>query len=399
MKLSYHDAAIILAHLRTFGPRHFSAAHERLGPDLADLFHWTREQLSNELGLTESAAAQTLDWESSVDLPKIYGLLARLDVDFVARGESGYPPLLEATQDAPIGLFRRGPLASLGRTISIVGSRDCTSYGEEVAYGLASSLARAGFTIISGLARGIDLAAHTAALSVGGRTAAILGCGVDIIYPLENADLFDRIRRGGSLLSEFPCGTGATRQNFPIRNRIISGIAEAIVVVESRSTGGSILSANCAFRQGRRVFAVPGKIDRETSHGCHDLIRRGAVLVRSVEDILEELSAMEGQELFAPGHSSIPGDGNLGRSEGRATSARERTTRRPRKSGPRYRNRDDLSTQQRTILRWLEDGEEASVEAIAAGVGLPTLEVAEILQYLKIEGLVVENLAGNFSLI
>lgn len=396
MTLSYHDAAIILVHLKSFGPKHFSYALQRLGPNLADLFNWPPKQLVADLRLSEEMAATIHSWAHFVNLPKIYECLARLRVDFLARGEKDYPPLLETLQDPPIGLFQSGTMRSLGRAISIVGSRDCTAYGEKIAHGLATELAAAGFTIISGLARGIDLVAHRGALEGGGRTAAVLGCGVDVVYPLENRDAFEAIRQRGCLLSEFPCGTQASRQNFPIRNRIISGISEAIIVVESRSTGGSILSANCAFKQGRKVFAVPGKIDRETSRGCHDLIRQGAILVRSVDDILSELSRPDGMDLFDLPAGDRPQVPPTTTKMGRSTKQKSQAslTMAAAKAADR-----SLSADQVAILRWLEDRDGAAVEDLAAGLNFPPLKVAEDLQLLKIEGLVREDLAGNFSLL
>jgi DNA processing protein len=162
-------------------------------------------------------------------------------------------------------------------------------YGIAVAKKLAGDLARLGFWIVSGGARGIDLAAHEGALDVGGKTAVVLGCGIDIIYPPEHLDLFRRIAGQGAVLSEFPLGRGADRQTFPMRNRLIAGMSRATVVIESDVNGGSMITARQAIDDGREVFAVPGRIDQVSSRGCHKLIREGeAKLLTGVEDILEE---------------------------------------------------------------------------------------------------------------
>jgi DNA processing protein len=158
-----------------------------------------------------------------------------------------------------------------------------------------AELARLGFCVTSGLARGIDTAAHEGALSVGGKTAAVLGTGIDIIYPPENLALYRRIEaEGGAILSEFPLGRRADRQSFAMRNRIVAGMSEAVVVIESDVDGGAMITARFAGEQGRLIFAMPGRIDQNTSAGCHQLIRDGATLLTSVDDILNELNYLDG---------------------------------------------------------------------------------------------------------
>ena len=191
-------------------------------------------------------------------------------------------------------LHRKGGYLFEQPCIAVVGSRRTTLYGQSVAKKLGSDLARLGFCVVSGLARGIDTAAHEGALSVGGKTAAVLGCGIDIVYPPENLDLYRRIVETGAVLSEFPFGRKADKQTFPMRNRVVAGISEAVVVVESDVQGGAMITARFAGEQGRLIYAVPGRIDQPTSHGCHQLIRDGATLFTGIDDILNELNYLDG---------------------------------------------------------------------------------------------------------
>jgi len=201
-----------------------------------------------------------------------------------------YPDLLRGLDDRPDALYVAGDLDALHLpAIAIVGSRNPTRGGLECAHDFARHLARAGFTIVSGLAQGIDTAAHRGAIDGGGRTIAVLGHGIDIVYPDANRDLADTIVGHGALVSEFPLGTPPRRQNFPARNRIISGLSIGTLVVEAARRSGSLITARLAGEQGREVFAIPGSIHNPLAKGCHQLIRQGAKLVDSVDDIVAEL--------------------------------------------------------------------------------------------------------------
>lgn len=216
-------------------------------------------------------------------------------VDFITTRDAVYPRLLKEIYDPPIGLYRKGQYDFKHPCVAIVGSRETTLYGQTVAKKFGAELARLGFCVVSGLARGIDTAAHEGALSVGGKTVAVLGTGLDIIYPPENLGLYRRIEAGGgAILSEFPLGRRADRQSFAMRNRIVAGMSEATIVVESDVDGGSMITARFAGEHGRLIFAVPGRIDQKTSAGCHQLIRDGATLLTSVDDLLSELSYLDG---------------------------------------------------------------------------------------------------------
>jgi DNA processing protein len=214
----------------------------------------------------------------------------RLGIDAVAWGDPAYPALLAPIPDAPLVLWLKGNASVLAQpSVAIVGSRAATPYGLEAASRLAGDLAAAGALVVSGLARGVDSAAHRGALQAGGQTAAVLGSGVDVVYPPEHQTLAETIVGRGVLVSELPPGTPPRAFHFPARNRIISGLSLAVVVVEAAEKSGSLITAGCALDQGRAVLAVPGNILSGRHRGCHALIRDGAAVVESAEDVLAEL--------------------------------------------------------------------------------------------------------------
>lgn len=202
-----------------------------------------------------------------------------------------YPDLLKKIHDPPVVLYVKGnPEVLSCRGLGIVGSRASTVYGRSVAEQMAKNLASQGFTIISGLALGIDTAAHAGALAAEGKTVAVLGCGLDIVYPPSNRNLYEQITSAGAVVSEYPLGTKPDSFRFPARNRIISGMSLGIVVVEAAKRSGSLITASHALEQGREVFAVPGRIDSVKSAGTHTLLQQGAKLVQNINDIIEEFS-------------------------------------------------------------------------------------------------------------
>ncbi len=211
----------------------------------------------------------------------------------LVRGSKDYPPLLMELRDAPDTLYAVGDPDTLHLpAIAIVGSRNPTSGGRDNAFHFARHLAATGFVIVSGLAEGIDAAAHEGALAVGGRTVAVLGHGLDQIYPASNGALAERILKDGALVSEYSVGTPPRRGHFPQRNRIISGLCLGTLVVEAARRSGSLITARTAGEQGREVFAIPGSIHNPMSRGCHQLIRQGARLVETADDILSELAPL-----------------------------------------------------------------------------------------------------------
>ncbi|MDP8257433.1 MAG: DNA-processing protein DprA [Candidatus Alcyoniella australis] len=205
-------------------------------------------------------------------------------------GDSEYPELLTQLRDRPPLLWIKGSFEEAdARAVAIVGSRSARDYGLRTARSIATDLALAGVTVVSGGARGVDTEAHEAALLAGGRTIAVLGCGIDVVYPDENEELFQRVALNGAVISDFPPGVEPEGRNFPSRNRIISGLCWATCVVEAGLSSGALITANYALEQGREVFAVPHMVDRANGQGCHRLIKDGAGMVESGADILEAL--------------------------------------------------------------------------------------------------------------
>jgi DNA processing protein len=212
-------------------------------------------------------------------------------VKIVPFTDSTYPARLRMIPDPPPLLYVKGDIRSEDeKAVAVVGSRSASDYGRRVARDLCRGLASLGFTIVSGMARGIDGTAHETALIAGGRTIAVLGSGVDRAYPAEHQQLYQRISENGAVISEFPLGTRPMAFNFPARNRLISGLSLGVVVVEATEKSGSLITAALALEQGREVFAVPGEVGASRSRGAHRLIRQGAKLVETVDDIMEEIA-------------------------------------------------------------------------------------------------------------
>jgi DNA processing protein len=216
--------------------------------------------------------------------------VARISGEVIVLDDERYPPLLRETYDPPIALYARGDVArALSQpAVAIVGSRHCSTYGRNVAEMLSRELAGRGVTIVSGLARGIDSAAHQGALEGGGLTVAVMGTGLDTVYPKENRRLADRIAEQGALVTEFPLDTPPLPQNFPFRNRVISGLSLGVLIVEGAERSGSLITARMAYEQGREVFAVPGNITSSKSFGPNYLIKDGAKLIQTWRDVVEE---------------------------------------------------------------------------------------------------------------
>jgi DNA processing protein len=211
------------------------------------------------------------------------------------RGRSGYPPLLAQLYDPPAELYVRGDVEILGEAaVAIVGARSCSPYGSQVARSLARELTGAGLVVVSGLARGIDGEAHRGTLEAGGRTVAVLGCGIDRDYPRSHAELALRIREQGAVVSEYPPGVEPAPWRFPARNRIIAGLCVATVVVEARERSGALITADFALELGREVFAVPGEITSALSAGTNDLLRQGAAPLLAAGDVLAALGLEQG---------------------------------------------------------------------------------------------------------
>ncbi len=238
--------------------------------------------------------------------------LAASGARLIRRDEAAYPAQLAALDDAPPVLFTRGDVGLLRNAqIAVVGSRQPTAAGRALAARIARDLATSGFVITSGLARGIDAAAHEAALAAGGKTIAVCGTGLDTCYPAQHRALFDRIARDGLVVSEFPPGTPPRAAHFPQRNRIISGLSRGVVVVEAAADSGSLITARHALAQGREVFAVPGSPLNPLAAGCLSLIRQGAALVRGAADIVPEIAMKIEENIQTHQQLGLPIEGSV----------------------------------------------------------------------------------------
>ena len=241
-------------------------------------------------GLGEKVAREIQNGPLEKGVERELSLLGKVGGKIVTLKDDDYPKRLRDIYDPPALLYVRGELRRVDElAIAIVGSRKTSPYGRWITEKIGQDLARHGVTVVSGMARGIDSVAHMGALQGGGRTIAVLGCGVDVIYPSENRNLFTQIIEHGAVLSEFPMGSPPEGGHFPRRNRIISGLSMGVVIVEAGSKSGSLITANYALEQGREVFAIPGNVGAQGSRGTNQLIKEGAKLVESSEDILEEI--------------------------------------------------------------------------------------------------------------
>jgi DNA processing protein len=294
LTLSADVRALLALHLVPgIGTRLTSALLERFG-SAAGVLQASAAQLQEvphigaKLAHSLSLAMRQIDVDAELEL------MERQSVRLLVRDGPDFPPSLQDIPDSPHLLYVRGTLLpSDARAVALVGSRQYTGYGRRVAERLTADLVRAGFTVISGLARGIDGIAHRAALQAGGRTLAVLAGGLSKIYPPEHTELADEVQAAGALVTEAAMRMEPMAGMFPARNRLISGLARGVVVIEAAAKSGALITARHAAEQGRPVFAVPGPLDSPASAGTHYLVRQGAILIRGVDDILEELEGVK----------------------------------------------------------------------------------------------------------
>jgi DNA processing protein len=249
----------------------------------------TKTELRRVRNIGEDTATAIQQWETTIDLPGELKRIQDFGAHILIQTDDLYPESLRQIYDPPLVLYVKGALTAQDKNaVALVGSRLTTHYGIETARKLGYQLAYLGVTVVSGGARGVDTAAHQGALTGKGRTIAVLGTGINLVFPPENAELFERIAGSGAVITQFPFNRPADKQSFPIRNRIVAGMTLGTVVVEANLTSGALITANFATEYGRQVFAVPGRIDSPRSKGCHDLIKKGAKLCEGAEDILSE---------------------------------------------------------------------------------------------------------------
>ena len=261
-----------------------------------------REALMEARGVGEKLALKIVTQRDSINVDEEIDKAAEAGARIVTPLDEEYPAALKAIHDPPLALHLQGHLLPEdSKAIGMVGSRSTSHYGLSAADRLAYQLGQTGFTVVSGLARGADTAAHNGALKSGGRTIAVLGGALDCLYPPENAELAEKIARQGAVVSEYPMRRQADRMTFPYRNRIISGLSMGVLLIESDTKGGSMHTTEAAMEQGRTVFALPGRVDMPGARGPHMLIKNGAKLVERVDDILEEYELlMPPEELELP---------------------------------------------------------------------------------------------------
>jgi DNA processing protein len=371
--LTERQAFLVMNALPNIGPITLNRLLEAVGGDPREVLRGSAQRFGGVKGVGPVILSTLTAWQDHFDLSREEDRMAKSGADFITTRDSAYPKLLKDIHDPPIGLYRKGRYEFEHPCVAIVGSRRTTLYGMATAKKLGSELARLGFCVVSGLARGIDTAAHEGALSVGGKTAGVVGCGIDIIYPPENLELYRQIEATGAVLSEFPFGRRADRQSFPMRNRVVAGMCEATIVVESDVNGGAMITARFAGEYGRLIFAVPGRIDQPSSAGCHQLIRDGATLLTGVDDLLSELSYLDGLRPQA-----IP--------EPSAT-----------RLGTRSLEQLDLSVEETAVFGAFTGGEILSSDALVAKTGLASAQISAALMMLELKRLIAKRSDGSFE--
>ena len=367
--LTRKDAYWVLNGLPGIGPVSMNRLLDRFSGDPVAVLDAGKRDLLGINGVRSPAVNAILRWRSLFDLEREKEMAIEQGATFVDREDARYPELLKEIHDPPIGLYVLGDYDFRLPSVAIVGSRRTTLYGQGVAREMARELAQRGICVTSGMARGIDTFAHRGALeSERGKTVAVMGCGLDIIYPPENIDLHREIGKRGAVVSEFPFRRRADKQTFPMRNRLVSGMSQAVVVVESDQSGGSLITAGFAGEQGRLVCAVPGRIDQRTSSGCNQLIRDGALLLTSVEDLLEELE----HETAMP-ELDIP------------------------YSGDRDTDIEDLSDGDRQLLKLFAGGESLATDQIGHLLDRSSSKISSDLMMLELKGYIAKRLDGCFE--
>ena len=368
--LNQRQALLVLNGLPHVGPIMLRHLMDAFGGDAVAVLAGKHAKLLGVKGVGPKAADALVHWADRFDLAKEVANMRQTGTRFFIQEDDKFPELLRETYDPPIGLYWQGEYIVDRPCVAIVGTRRSTLYGRSVTKRFSSELARLGFCIVSGMASGTDTAAHEGALEAGGKTVAVFGCGLDTIYPPENKDLYKNIVAHGAVVSEFPFGRRADRQTFPMRNRVVAGMCQGVIVIESAVSGGSMITARFAGEQGRTLMAVPGRIDQASSGGCHQLIRDGAIMVTSVDDILEELRY---QRMQFP----VQGSGlDLEDTE----------------SSPR-----SLSGAEQAVMDYFVGGEIASPDALAERLTRPIAEISGVLMGLELKRLIVKRADGRFE--
>ena len=342
----------------------------------------TSEELAQIDGLTPDVRQQLIDGRSRAPRAQELELIEQHQCHIVTINDDAYPPLLKQIHDPPVLLYIIGefPLQD-APSIAIVGSRSPTGYGKTISHQLSHQLAERGITVVSGFARGIDTCVHRGALEAGGHTIAVFGCGLSIIYPETNRALATEIIESGALISEFPMTMPPRGNNFPRRNRVISGLTLGTLVVEASDRSGSLITARHAAEQGREVFAVPGQIFSNVSRGTHSLINQGATLINSVDDLLDALPQDYTKILGGESPEST-------RQPPQSTQKGSTPT-----SQPKAKVDPNLTPDEQTLLSAI-DADSVHIDEITRVTQLPIGKVSSLLVMLELKG-IVQQLPGK----
>ncbi len=378
--MTERDACIVLNLLSGIGSSKFASLRQYFGSAAAAL-DASFDDLRRVPGIGGVLAEEISGWRVKARFDDEMSLCERGGARVITLVDKEYPPQLAEVPDPPLCLYVRGVLdVPYTTTLAVVGSRRITNYGRQMAEFLAGAAAYAGWTVASGLALGIDAVAHKAAIDAKGKTVAVLGGGLARVFPQEHVPLANEIiDAGGGVVSEFPMEFPPNRQTFPMRNRVVSGMSRGVLVVEAGAKSGALITANFALDQGRSVFAVPGRADSPQSKGCHALIKQGAKLAETFDDIVEDFE-------YLPGMSEA---------ERRRPPATER---KPQAATSAPAPKADMTDEEGKIVELLSMEGELGIDAIAGRLGAPVGKLLSALSRLEMRKAIIQSTGKRFSL-
>lgn len=363
-----------LCNIPGIGNRKIHYLLKELG-DARKIYQADKALLECVSGLSRKDIAGILDSRKDCYYEETVRTMEKKGISFIHEAHRDYPERLRVIEDRPAGLYYKGKLPETGKlTVAIVGARGCTAYGRRVAYQFAQAFARMGIQVVSGMAAGIDSAGHEGCLSQQGYTCAVLGCGADVCYPRSNISLYTQIEQEGGIISEYPPQTPPKAALFPLRNRIISGLSDVVIVVEARAKSGSLITVDQALEQNREVMVIPGRIDDVLSTGCNALIKMGAQVITAPEEVLQCAAAMRIKE-----------------EEVKKLKASEELNRiAAKESGKQKCSVNVLATQKDIVYSCLDYSNPKSLNIIIEETGLDLTVVSEMLLQMQLEGCISE---------
>ena len=375
--MTNREAYIVLNMISGVGTARVKALVENF-QEPCKIFEQSIESISQIRGISAALAEKIIDWKKDIDLNAELDFAEKSGTQIITMADPEYPEILKGIYDPPLCLYVRGKLPDFSyNSLAVVGSRRATIYGRKMAKHLSEEAVLAGWKVISGLAFGIDAIAHQAAVDGGGITIAVLGGGLSRIHPQEHVQLARNIvETGGALISEFPMKFPVSRQSFPRRNRIVSGLSQAVLIIEAGLKSGALITANLAMEQGKDVFAVPGHVDNPQAKGCHQLIKQGAKLTEDFNDILDDYD-------FLPGFSPV--ERNFEESSNEADKIIE-----PSKPA-------NMSDEEYQIIQLLE-GEAKSFDYLADATSIPVSSLNGLLTKMAMKMMLVQHPGKIYSL-